>query len=66
LIKRHYNTKNKKYNGSVEELNVKPEKVTEITFRIKERKEWKQNQEERIIVSENKITCEGKGKYVKA
>jgi hypothetical protein len=39
LIKRHYITENKKYNGSAEELNVTPEKVTEITFRIEERKE---------------------------
>jgi hypothetical protein len=41
LIKRHYITENEKYNESVEELNVRPEKVTEIKFRIKERKEWK-------------------------
>jgi len=41
LTKRYYITGNETYNESVEELNVRPEKVTGITFRIKERKEWK-------------------------
>jgi len=41
LIKRHYITENETCNESVEELNVRLEKVTGITFRIKERKEWK-------------------------
>jgi hypothetical protein len=41
FIKRHYVTEKEKCNESIEELNVRPENVTEITFRIKERKEWK-------------------------
>jgi hypothetical protein len=40
FIKDHYITENEKYNESFKELNVRPEKVTEITVRIKERKEW--------------------------
>jgi hypothetical protein len=41
LIKRHCITENEKYNENVDELNARPQKVTEIAFSIKERKEWK-------------------------
>jgi hypothetical protein len=43
LTKRHYITENEIYNESVEKLNIRPEKVTGITFRIKENKNGSRN-----------------------